>query len=149
MMEVLRLAAADQAAVAELLVAQMQEHRVQTSTTRLRDVLNGVLRDADRGFIFVAKDEGRVVGVAYLAVILSVEHSGPVGWLEELYVVPAHRGTGIGTTLLEAVLVQAHERGLVAIDLEVDAEHQRAASLYERFGFHRLPRGRWAKTLER
>jgi ribosomal protein S18 acetylase RimI-like enzyme len=147
MMEVVPLAAADQDAVAELLVSQMQEHRVQTSAPRLREVVNSVLSDSPRGFILVAKDKGRMVAVAYVAVILSVEHSGPVGWLEELYVSPNHRGTGVGTALLDAVLAQARRRGLVAIDLEVDAEHQRAESLYRRAGFQSLPRSRWAKIL--
>jgi GNAT superfamily N-acetyltransferase len=146
-MEVVSLAASDQDAVTELLVSQMQEHRVKTSAARLRDVVNSVLDDSRRGFILVAKDAGRVVGVAYVAVILSVEHSGPVGWLEELYVSPNHRGAGVGTALLDAVLIQARERVLVAIDLEVDVEHQRAESLYRRSGFQNLPRRRWAKTL--
>jgi GNAT superfamily N-acetyltransferase len=146
-MEVVPLTAPDQDAVAKLLVLQMREHRVQTTIPRLRNVISGVLNDSRRGFILVAKDQGRVLGVAYLAIILSVEHSGPVGWLEELYVSPNHRGTGVGTALLDAVLAQARERGLVAIDLEVDAEHQRAESLYGRTGFQNLPRSRWAKIL--
>jgi GNAT superfamily N-acetyltransferase len=146
-MEVVPLTATDQDAVAELLVLQMLEHRVQTTVPRLHDVISSVLNDRRRGFFLVAKDQGRVLGVAYLAIILSVEHCGPVGWLEELYVSPNHRGTGVGTALLDAVLAQARERDLVAIDLEVDAEHQRAESLYRRTGFRNLPRSRWAKIL--
>ena len=146
---ILPVAPQDCVAVADLLVEQMGEHRVHAERSRLREVVTGVMTDDRHGFMLVAKDDGRVVGVAYVASILSVEHGGPVGWLEELYVSPDHRGAGIGTALLDAVLNQARERGLVAIDLEVDVEHQRAESLYKRFGFHRLPRGRWAKTLGR
>jgi GNAT superfamily N-acetyltransferase len=140
---------ADREAVAELLVNQMREHRVPASAEQLRDVVTGVLADSRYGFILVAKDAERVVGVAYAAIILSVEHGGRVAWLEELYVTPLSRGQGIGTALLTAVLAHARQSGLIAIDLEVDVEHQRAESLYRRLGFHGLPRARWAKVVGR
>jgi len=146
-MEVVSLAAADCEAATDLLVSQMREHRVPASAKRLREVVTGVLADSRCGLIVVAKDGGRLVGVAYAATILSVEHGGRVSWLEELYVTPSHRGQGIGTALLESVMTHARQAGLIAIDLEVDVEHQRAESLYRRFGFHSLPRARWAKVL--
>jgi GNAT superfamily N-acetyltransferase len=139
---------ADCDVVVALLVAQMREHRVPAEPAQLRKVLVNVMEDDRRGFILVSKDVGTVVGVAYVATILSVEHGGPVGWLEELYVTPRCRGQGIGAALLVAVLERARQVGMVAIDLEVDVEHQRAESLYRRFGFHSLPRSRWAKKIE-
>jgi len=36
---------------------------------------------------------------------------------------------------------------MVAIDLEVDADHVRVESLYQRFGFRPLSRSRWARKL--
>lgn len=145
--QILPVSPQDCGAVIDLLIAQMREHRVQANAERLREVVSDVIADDRFGFILVAKEAGAVVGVAYVATILSVEHGGRVGWLEELYVPPSHRGKGLGTELLTAVLGVAGKRGLVAIDLEVDVEHQRAESLYRRFGFHSLPRSRWAKVL--
>ncbi len=138
----------DSDTVVNLLVEQMREHRVQADPARLREVIAGVIADDRCGFILVAKDDGTVVGVAYVAEILSIEHGGRVGWLEELYVSPDRRGKGIGTALLEAVLNRAQQTGLVAIDLEVDVNHRRAESLYRRAGFHSLPRSRWARKLQ-
>jgi ribosomal-protein-alanine N-acetyltransferase len=66
--------------------------------------------------------------------------------LEELYVVPQFRSKGIGTALLTAVMERARELEIVAIDLEVDAAHRRAESLYRRFGFRLLDRSRWVRT---
>ena len=106
-------------------------------------------RDSARGFILMARENGRVVGVAYVATILSMEHCGPVAWLEELYVTPDCRHRGIGAALITAVLKQAREAGIVAIDLEVDEAHSRAISLYQRFGFRRLERSRWVKELKK
>jgi GNAT superfamily N-acetyltransferase len=105
--------------------------------------------DERHGFMQVARAEGQIVGVAYVATILSVEHAGPVAWLEELYVTPAWRQKGVGSALLVSVLERAQAAGMVVVDLEIDAAHSRAASLYERTGFHRLNRSRWTCRLTR
>jgi ribosomal protein S18 acetylase RimI-like enzyme len=88
-----------------------------------------------------------VVGVAYLSFVWALEHGGRAAWLEELYVVPWLRDQGIGTQLLHAVLEHAALQGCVAVDLEVDAGHTRAARLYAREGFLPLGRARWVKKL--
>src|SRR5437879_1124090 len=133
---------------ARLLVAQFAEHKVEASAERLARVLEDVVVDGTRGFLMLAGDDGRVVGVAYVATILSAEHCGPVAWLEELYVKPKHRSRGIGTALVTAILEHARQTGMVAMDLEIDAGHRRAASLYRRFGFRPLERSRWVRVLK-
>jgi len=130
---------------ARLLVDQLGEHGIKESTQRLTRILEDATSDATRGFLMLARDSGRVVGVAYVATILSVEHCGPVAWLEELYVLPEHRSRGVGSTLLTAVLERARSTGVVAMDLEIDADHSRAESLYRRYGFRPLERSRWVK----
>ncbi|MGL5858950.1 MAG: ribosomal protein S18-alanine N-acetyltransferase [Angustibacter sp.] len=58
--------------------------------------------------------------------------------LMTLAVVPEHRGTGLGRTLLDALLHAAHERGARRMTLEVRADNASARRLYERAGFERL-----------
>ena len=149
MQAVLTFAATEQdcAQCAALLVEQLREHDVHVSAESLCRVLKRVIADEQRGFVLLARVEGRIVGVAYVAAILSVEHCGPAAWLEELYVAPAWRQLGIGSALVAAVLERARAAGVAAVDLEIDFAHRRAASLYERLGFHRLERSRWAKKL--
>jgi GNAT superfamily N-acetyltransferase len=139
-------AASDCQDCARLLVEQLGEHGVAASTEQLSHVLERVVSDGARGFILLARDEHRIVGVAYVATILSAEHCGLVAWLEELYVTPSLRSLGIGTALLTAILKRAREMDIVAIDLEIDAGHSRAESLYRRFGFRRLDRSRWVRA---
>ncbi len=146
-LSVTRLQSADQDAVVGLLAAQTREHQIHVESKSLSQLVARVLSDEQYGFFLVARVNNDVVGVVYVATILSVEHGGPVGWVEELYVSPAHRGQGLGKALLNGVLEKAQELGLVALDLEVDVEHQRAASLYTRFGFRKLLRSRWVKVL--
>lgn len=137
----------DRDAIIGLLSAQFGEHDIQLAAARLEAAVDGVLDDAGRGCFLVARVDGRCVGVAYLSYTWALEHGGRVGWLEELYVVPEHRGGGLGGALLEAVCERARSEGCAAIDLEVDAAHERAISLYERRAFHRLPRTRFALRL--
>ena len=139
----------DCADCAILLTEQLREHDVHGSAESLRGLLEQVVADEQHGFVQVARAEGRIVGVAYVATILSVEHTGPVAWLEELYVTPAWRQKGVGSALLVSVLERAQAAGMVAVDLEIDAGHSRAASLYQRTGFHRLDRSRWTRKLTR
>ena len=134
---------------ASLLVEQLREHDIDVSAESLCRVLERVVADDQHGFVHLARAEGRIVGVSYVATILSVEHAGPAAWLEELYVVPVWRQRGVGSALVDAVLERARAAGMVAIDLEIDAGHSRAASLYKRSGFDRLERSRWTKKLNR
>jgi GNAT superfamily N-acetyltransferase len=132
---------------AELLVGQLREHSVVASAKRLAQMLENVVADAGRGFLVLARDNTRIIGVAYVVTILSAEHCGPVAWLEELYVIAKYRSQGVGKALLTAVLERARGTGVVAVDLEIDADHSRAESLYRRFGFRPLERSRWVKEL--
>ena len=134
---------------AALLLQQLAEHGSDATQESLVTVLKQVVSDIAHGFVLFAHENGKMIGVAYLAIILSAEHCGKVGWLEELYVLPEYRAKGLGTALLTAVLERAREIGIVAIDLEVDAAHRRAESLYRRFGFRTLDRSRWVLNLKR
>jgi GNAT superfamily N-acetyltransferase len=136
---------------AQLLVDQLREHGIRSSTEHLERVLaNIAVADSARGFLMLARGgKGRVVGVAYVATILSAEHCGPVAWLEELYVTPDYRRRGIGTALVTSVLERAQKTGIVAVDLEIDVDHNQVVPLYQRFGFRRLDRSRWVKEFTR
>jgi GNAT superfamily N-acetyltransferase len=137
---------ADREPVVALLAAQMAEHRTRSQNAKLSRMYEQILADERYGFLLVGKAGCEIVGVAYVATILSIEHGARVGWLEELYVRPEHRDIGIGSSLLTSTIKLAHKMGLSALDLEVDVEHRRVESLYQRFGFRRLPRSRWVKS---
>jgi ribosomal protein S18 acetylase RimI-like enzyme len=139
--------ALDLEAVTAMLVAQLREHRIDMPAEKVGEAVEGIVANPERGRILVAVEGGRVVGVAALSFVWPIEHGGRSAWLEELYVEPAARGRGIGTQLLRATLRAAADAGAVAIDLEVDVDHQRAARLYEREGFTAVPRARFVLRL--
>jgi len=145
---VIRRAGPEHAAdIRRLLAVQLAEHHVDIPAAELDSAIHGVIDVPKRGFFLVALQDGACVGVAYVSFIWALEHGGHAGWLEELYVMPEQRAGGVGTQLLEAVIAAARAAGCAALDLEIDRDHERVRSLYERHGFTALPRGRVVKKL--
>ncbi|HXX67410.1 MAG TPA: GNAT family N-acetyltransferase [Polyangiaceae bacterium] len=132
--------------VLELLRAQFDEHGIDLPAGELPEALRGLLSDKKRGRVLLACDPDPA-GIAVLAYTWTLEHGGQVAWLDELFVIPGRRGQGVGLALLRRAIEVAREGGCRAVELEVDAERERAEHLYEREGFRRLPRHRWAKGL--
>ena len=52
----------------------------------------------------------------------------------------AYWGRGVGSRMLETVLDMARSAGFLQLELEVDAENQRAIRMYQRFGFQEYGR---------
>jgi GNAT superfamily N-acetyltransferase len=131
-------------AVIALFETQLREHQITVSTKSLREAVSIVVDNPRYGFILLAMaQDGAAVGVAYASSLLSLEHGGLSGWLEELYVKPSWRARGIGSCLLQQVINTARELGWRALDLEVEATHQRAVSLYLRHRFRPHSRSRF------
>ncbi len=62
------------------------------------------------------------------------DHTG-VGGLQNIGVVPEHRGRGLGSCLIQQALVGFRSAGVDRVSLEVTAENYRAVNLYRRLGF--------------
>jgi len=148
-LEVMRVAAANIEtldAVLTLVGSQFEEHQIDVPPDALSEAVRVPLTDPTRGAIFLAFDP-EPIGVAVMAFAWTLEHGGLVAWLDELFVVPACRGRGVGRRLLLRILDAAREAGCRAVELEVEAEHARAAHLYAREGFAPLSRRRWSRRL--
>jgi ribosomal protein S18 acetylase RimI-like enzyme len=139
---------ADLTALVSIFEAQLREHDIATSPDSLAAVLRTLSVQPQHGLILTASHDDSLIGVAYAASILSLEHGGWSGWLEEFYVLPAWRGRGVGSRLLAAVIAAAKERGWPALDLEVDSSHTRVVSLYTRNNFQSLSRTRFVRRLD-
>lgn len=80
--------------------------------------------------------EGETVGYVLLAHTWSQEAGGETVWVEELYILPQHRGRGLGTGILEEL-----RRGYpnaARFRLEVCPDNTRARALYEKMGYTEL-----------
>ena len=69
--------------------------------------ITNIPTDTARGIKFVAKEDGKDVGRAYLYILYNDLHSEPFGLLEDVFVEEECRGRGIGTALTKAVIAEA------------------------------------------
>jgi GNAT superfamily N-acetyltransferase len=94
--------------------------------------------DADAIRFFGAREAGRLVGMASLTTAWTTYGGGaPFGILEDAYVVPAWRGKGVIRALVERVLEDAREQGLVSVVgtcSEDDVGMYKSLGLTERLG---------------
>lgn len=91
----------------------------------------------DEACVFVAEDgAGELAGYAFL-LPERLAFVWDAAVLNELYVRPADRGTGLADQLVERVLEAARgqELPLDRMVLDVDRENDRARAFYERYGF--------------
>ena len=84
------------------------------------------------------EDKGAPAGFALLALTHSNEAGGLVVWLEELYVLPEHRGKGFGKALF--AFVEAEYKGTaVRYRLEVAKTNEGALRMYRALGYEEMP----------
>jgi GNAT superfamily N-acetyltransferase len=86
------------------------------------------------GFVFEKDDE--ILGYGMIAKSFSTEFGKPCIWIEDLYIKPPHRGTGIGSSFF-AYLNETFTGCIFR--LEVEPENTRAVAVYEKNGFTTLP----------
>lgn len=93
------------------------------------------LEHADDTVMFVAKDNGKIVGDASLSRYpRRMMHRGDLG----IAVLKAYWNRGIGSLLLCQILRQAKEKNFEGIDLQVRSDNLPAIHLYEKFGFEKI-----------
>jgi GNAT superfamily N-acetyltransferase len=108
----------------------------------IRASVERILADPGGEFLLGAVGDGDPAGVCQLRYRWSVWTSAEDCWLEDLYVIPEARRSGLGRALIEAALDSAHERGCLRIELDVDEDNEPALALYAAAGFRLDSKGR-------
>ena len=83
--------------------------------------------------LFVARDEGRVVGM--LTLITFEIPTAVRAWIEDVVVDEVARGQGVAAALVQAALDEAAARGARTVDLTSRPDREAANRLYLRMGF--------------
>ena len=103
---------------------------------RIELVLKALLEGpVPRGSIWVAEWQGKLAGYLILVFVMSVEHQGLMGEIDELFVLPEARGHGTGARLLAAAEADLAQRGCVRLQLQLATGNRRGRAFYERLGF--------------
>ena len=107
-------------------------NRQQIRETIVRHIVSNTL--------LVADDDGIVGFVMFTMEKGSYEQDITRGIVENIYVEPAHRDSGLGERLLTAAEAKLKQRGAETIALEVMADNEDARRFYQRLGYkpHRV-----------
>lgn len=83
----------------------------------------------------LAFSDGDRRGREYVGTIQGIRDRAGLGAIQNLGILPAHRGRGLGSALLIRSLEGFRESGISRVHLEVTAENEGAIRLYRRLGF--------------
>ena len=122
--------------ITELAVFEKLEHLVVVTPASLQPHLFGPRPVAEA---VVGEVGGQVVAFALFFTNFSTFLGQPGLYLEDLYVQPAHRGTGLGKALLQHLGALAVERGCGRFEWSVLDWNQRAIDFYEAMGATVMP----------
>ena len=84
---------------------------------------------------WIIRRSDQAIGYLVLTLGFSIEHGGRDGFIDDLYLIPAARGGGVGSAVLDFALEQARKFGIRTLHLEVDVANDRATLLYRSRGF--------------
>jgi ribosomal protein S18 acetylase RimI-like enzyme len=131
--EIRRAGPDDAAAIARLLHDFNSEYDEPTPGV---EALTGYLRpllEAEEATVLLAG--AGPDGLSVIRIRPAIWDGAKEAYLQELYVVPALRGNGIGRALLEATMDLARSAGASGIDLNTGETDTAARALYESAGF--------------
>lgn len=140
-MVVIRAAATDDAEQIRAIYAPFVRNTPVTFETEVASVETYRAAIADATYPWLVADrDGEVLGYAKAG---RLRAAAAYEWTAEaaVYVKEGHRGSGIGKTLLEALMGSLHERGYVSLYAAITQPNAGSVRLFESLGFE--PAGIW------
>jgi GNAT superfamily N-acetyltransferase len=128
-----------------MLRAYCDFYRVDPSDERLRALVTALIDDPTEGLQLIARDsdgaaaatasgKGTPLGFATIYWTWQTLHAARVGVLNDLFVIPAARGSGTGRALIERCRELCRERGAEKLVWETAPDNATAQRLYDGIG---------------
>ena len=125
---------ADLADLMPMLRAYCDFYRVDPPDDRLAALANALIADPAEGVQLIARGDGTPLGFATIYWTWQTLHAARVGVLNDLFVKPASRGTGVGRALIGRCLELCRERGAEKLVWETAPDNTTAQRLYDGIG---------------
>jgi GNAT superfamily N-acetyltransferase len=134
-------AAEDVADLLGLMRAYCDFYDTAPGDERLLALSRSLLADPDlEGMQLIARDErGEAVGFATLFWSWDTTEAARIGIMNDLYVIPAARGSGLARRLIEECLQRCGDRKAVRLEWQTAPDNRRAQAVYDRVGGVRKP----------
>jgi ribosomal protein S18 acetylase RimI-like enzyme len=86
-------------------------------------------------YFLCLKDSEELLGWIMIDKAFDYLTGDEIGWINDLYVKPAHRGKGYSKLLIQESFKEFKKNGYSDVRLNVYAHNQKAMELYEKMGF--------------
>jgi GNAT superfamily N-acetyltransferase len=122
-----------------LVRAYLDFYEVAPSDDDMLALSRALIADPEReGVQFLARDAaGRPAGFASLFWTWTTTRGGRLGVMNDLFVDPVARGTGLADALIAACAQRCRERGVRWLEWQTAQDNHRAQAVYERVGARR------------
>ena len=108
-------------------------YAVPMSDDILNNVWSWIQNEDEEFYCLVARDaSGEPVGFMHYRAMLSPLRGTKVGFLDDLFVAPVHRGSGVVDKLFDALKFQAEAHGWPFVRWITAEDNLRARAVYER-----------------
>lgn len=130
----------DRAEMIRLLKAYLDFYqREHPADEQLHHLLDTLEQQPQRGLQFLAEQDGRAVGFATLYTTFSTLRAQEAMVLNDLFVEPETRGTGVGHLLFEACRQHVEANGYAFLEWVTAPDNLTAQRFYEQHGASRSP----------
>lgn len=126
---------ADLTALVELMRGYYRDDGLEFDETTSPATLARLLSESQWGRVWVLESAGRAVGYIAICFGFSLELGGNDAIVDEVFVLPEHRGRGHGRRLLKFAGAETGKLGVKALHLEVDRGNAEARRLYDALGY--------------
>ncbi len=112
------------------------EEDFEPNREKQRQGLKLILEQPNRGRIFVVRNEHKLIGMVNLLFTISTAEGGFVILMEDVILLPEHRGQGYGGLLVSHVIDFAKKKDFKRITLLTDKINAQSQNFFTRHGFH-------------
>lgn len=135
MIEISRVAEADLGELLPLMRAYCDFYDVSPSDDALLALAQCLIADPEReGVQLMARDEGETIGFATIYWSWATTIAARIGVMNDLFVAPSARGTGVADALIDACVGECREHGAAELVWQTAQDNARAQRVYDRVG---------------
>jgi GNAT superfamily N-acetyltransferase len=125
----------DLTALLPLMRAYCDFYEVAPSDDALLSLARALIADPEReGVQLLARSEGRAVGFATIFWSWATTSAERIGVMNDLFVAPEARGTGLAAALIEACRAECAARGAGTLTWQTAPDNAAAIKVYDRVG---------------
>lgn len=110
----------------------------QVIRSEIRAALSHHWEQGDSSLLAIARDGQRLVGMAMVSVATRQRAARSFAALDDLVLLPAARGTGVGSALVEWIASELRSHGIVRLFLECGVRNLPAQQFFKGRGFQQV-----------